>query len=300
VKLGSGLTLTASVAKHSKALWAPVLLALSLAIWRHPLGDTFRLARAHEEYTHILLVLPLTFALLYIGWREFSGPRQGSIGLGVSFFVAALVIEACAKWRLDVVSPDVRLSLSMLALVTFWIGSLICCFGRRFVRVSLLALFLLVFIVPLPKFALSATVRFLQNWSAFSAQIMFRAIGTPVTQDGVMLSIPGLDLEVARECSSIRSSMMLILTTIVLAQLFLRSGWRKALLVLAAIPLSFLKNGFRIFVLAEIGTRFYPGVFDGRLHHQGGIVFLSVAVGVVVLLLWGLRRSESSKQQNHG
>lgn len=35
----------------------------------------------------------------------------------------------------------------------------------------------------------------------------------PVTREGVMLCIPGLDIEVANECSSIRSSMMGLVTT---------------------------------------------------------------------------------------
>jgi exosortase len=92
---------------------------------------------------------------------------------------------------------------------------------------------------------------------------MFRLVGVPVTQDGIMLSIPGLDIEVARECSSIRSSLMLFVTTMVLAQLFLRLWWRKALLIVAAIPLSVAKNGLRIFTIAELGTRVDSRFLDG-------------------------------------
>jgi exosortase/archaeosortase family protein len=110
-----------------------------------------------------------------------------------------------------------------------------------------------------------------------------------------MLSIPGLDIEVARECSSIRSSMMLIVTTMFLAQLFLRSWWKKALLILVAIPLSVAKNALRIFTIAELGTRVDPGFLDGKLHRHGGIVFFSLAVVVVGLLVWALRGSEFRK-----
>ncbi|HXZ32575.1 MAG TPA: archaeosortase/exosortase family protein [Terriglobales bacterium] len=92
---------------------------------------------------------------------------------------------------------------------------------------------------------------------------MFRAVGVPVTPDGIMLSIPNLNIEVARECSSIRSNLMLVVTTMVLAHLFLRSWWRKALLVVAAIPLSVAKNGLRIFTIAELATRVDPGSSTG-------------------------------------
>jgi len=107
-----------------------------------------------------------------------------------------------------------------------------------------------------------------------------------------MLSIPGLDIEVARECSSIRSSLMLIVTTMVLAHLFLRSWWRKVLLIVMAIPLSVAKNGLRIVTIAELGTRFDRGFLDGKLHHHGGIIFLALAVVAVGALLWVLRRTE--------
>jgi exosortase/archaeosortase family protein len=83
-----------------------------------------------------------------------------------------------------------------------------------------------------------------------------------------------------------------VITTLVLAHLLLGSWWRKSLLVAAAIPLSFVKNGIRIFVISELGTRVDPSFFDGRLHRHGGIVFLTIALGAVVALLWVLRRTE--------
>jgi exosortase/archaeosortase family protein len=85
---------------------------------------------------------------------------------------------------------------------------------------------------------------------------------------------------------------LLIIITMVLAHLFLHSWWRKALLVAAAIPLSVAKNGLRIVTIGELGTRVDRGFLDGRLHHHGGIVFLGIAVGVMVALLWTVRRAE--------
>jgi exosortase len=153
--------------------------------------------------------------------------------------------------------------------------------------------------VPIPDFALSRIIEFLQQQSALAARIMFRAARVPVTQDGIMLSIPNLDIEVSLECSSIRSSLMLVVTTMVFAHLFLRSWWRKVLLVAAAIPLSVAKNGLRIFTIAELGTRVDPGFLDGKLHHNGGILFFGIAVVAVGALLWVLRRTELQASSAH-
>ena len=81
--------------------------------------------------------------------------------------------------------------------------------------------------------------------------------------DGVRLSIPGLTLEVAKECSSIRSSLMLVVTTMVVAQLLLQSPLRKSVVVAAAIPLSIAKNGLRIFTIGTRGTRVDPAFLTG-------------------------------------
>jgi exosortase/archaeosortase family protein len=85
---------------------------------------------------------------------------------------------------------------------------------------------------------------------------------------------------------------MLFVTSMVLAQLLLRSPWRKALVCLLAVPLSIAKNGLRIFTIAMLATRIDPRYFTGRLHHQGGIVFFAIILVVVLALLWVLRRGE--------
>ena len=151
----------------------------------------------------------------------------------------------------------------------------------------------LLWLVPIPEPTLNKIVALWQHGSALSASLLFSALGVPVTQNGVMLSIPGLTLEVAQECSSLRSSLMLIVTSMVLAHLFLRSFWRKAALVLIAIPLSIAKNGVRIFTIAMLGTRIDPGFLHGNLHRHGGIVFFLLALFVWLLLLWLLNRSEN-------
>jgi len=139
---------------------------------------------------------------------------------------------------------------------------------------------------------LEEVIYFLQIESAFAARLMFRLVGDPVTQDGVMLALTNLDVEVARECSSIRSSMLLVIVTMILAHLFLRSWWRRALLIVCAVPLAIIKNGLRVFVVAELGMKVDPSYFEGHLHRRGGILFLGVALVLTLALLWVLRRTE--------
>jgi exosortase len=288
--------------RRTQILAFAFLCALSILFWWHPLVMTLGLALANDAYTHILLILPLSAALIYFDSRfqdskyldskAFRIDPQSSPRIGTALLALALVTGCYARWGMAAAPDDVRLSLGMFALVTWWIASVLLCFGPKTLSLFLFPLCFLFLLVPIPEFALSGIVEFLQQQSALAARIIFRVAGVPVRQDGIMLSIPNLDIEVARECSSIRSSLMLVVTTLVLARLFLRSWWRKILLVAAAIPLSVAKNGLRIFTIAELGTRVDPGFLNGNLHHHGGIVFFGVSVVAVGALLWVLRRTE--------
>jgi len=266
------------------------LCALSLAIGWHPLWRTFVLAQRSGEYTHLLLILPISAALIFAE-RAKVKPAEPALESGSALLASAILIAGYSRWMMA--QSDAQLSVSMLAIVIWWIGSFVLCFGTRMARQFLFPLCFLFWLIPIPTPALNKIVAFWQQGSATSASALFSAFGIPVTQNGIILSIPGLTLEVAQECSSLRSSLMLIVTTMVLAHLFLRSFWRKAAVILAAIPLSIAKNGFRIFTIAMLGTRVDPGFLHGNLHRHGGILFFLLALFVVLLLLWLLHRSEN-------
>jgi exosortase len=277
---------------RTQALAFTSLCAISFAFWWYPLLTTLKLALANDAYTHILLILPLSISLIYLDSKSVRIVSQPNPRIGAILLVAAMVIGCYAKWGMTSAPDMTRLSVGMFALVMCWIAGVLLCFGTSTFRSFLFPICFLFLLVPIPDFALSRIVEFLQQQSAFAARLMFRLAGVPATQDGIMVSIPGLDIEVAHECSSIRSSLMLIVTTMVLAHLFLRSWWRQALLIAVAIPLSVAKNGLRIFTIAELGTRVDPGFLDGKLHHHGGILFFGLSVIAMGVVLWVLRRTE--------
>jgi exosortase len=268
-----------------------VLFAATLVICWQPLFRTFALALRADEYTHLLLIVPISASLIFTERALLTPPFKPAVGLGSAFLVIAILIASCTRW-IAAIPSDTQPSVDVLAIVIWWIGSFVLCFGTRIARSFLFPLCFLFWLVPIPASALDKIIALWQHGSAIAASFLFSALGVPVTQNGIMLSIPGLSLEVAQECSSLRSSLMLVVTSMVLAHLFLRSFWRKTAVVLAAIPLSIAKNGFRIFTIAMLGTRVDPGFLHGDLHRHGGIVFFLVALFVVLLLLWLLNRSE--------
>jgi exosortase len=269
-----------------------MFFAASLLIGWRPLIETFRLAIRNDEYTHVLLILPISAFLIYLDRRLLRDLAALNAVAGSFFLSAAALVVICAHiWR-GSLDSETHLSVAMTGLILWWIGSVVLWFGIRAAREIAFPLCFLLGLIPVPPVALDPIISFLQEGSAWSAHVLFWLCGVPVDQAGIFLTIPGLTIQVAQECSSIRSSSMLVVTALVLAQILLRSPWRKMLLIAAAVPLSIAKNGLRIWVIAMLGTRVNPGYLTGRLHHQGGIVFFAAALICITALLWLLRRGE--------
>jgi exosortase len=289
-----------SILKSHSRLWFAIFGAISIPIWWFPLLSTLSLALRDEQYTHLLLILPISAVWIVLDWKLLDQKPRGpsarsSVSIGSVLLTLALVAALFVRWRAAALPSDVQLSANMLALVVWWIAAFVLSFGTRSFRQLLFPLCFLLWLVPFPTFVLNRIVSLLQQGSAASAHLLFVAAGVPVAQRGMLVHIPGLTLEVAPECSSIRSSLILLVTTMVVAQILLRSFWRKAVLVAVAIPISVAKNGLRIFAIAMLATRVDPSFLTGRLHRQGGIIFFLIALAAVFLLLWILRRSEEGK-----
>ena len=272
-----------------------LFVAVSCGVWWQPLARTFSLAIHNDEYTHLLLILPVSATLILLEWRSQKPAVQANFRLGSVLLIMVVLLTGFANWRSAGLADDVQLSVGVLALLLWWIASFVVCFGTRASRSLLFPLLFLFWMVPIPSLPLNRTVEFLQAQSTTASRLMFSLIGVSVSQQGFVLSIPGVNIEVARECSSIRSSVMLLIASMVLAQVSLRSPWSKAAVIAATVPLSIAKNALRIVMLSMLGTLVDPGFLTGRLHHQGGIVFFMISLAVLVLLFWILRRIEEPR-----
>ena len=150
----------------------------------------------------------------------------------------------------------------------------------------------LIFLIPLPD----AAVSWLENASALAsaeaAAMYFAIAGTPLVRQGTIFELPGIVLEVAQECSGIRSSWVLFITSILASHLFLESPWRRLALVAFVIPLGILRNGFRVFVIGVLCVHVGPHMIDSIIHRRGGPLFFALSLVPLFLLLWWLRRRE--------
>src|SRR5260370_8676434 len=57
------------------------LCSVSILFWWHPLVTTLGLALTNGAYTHIILILPLSAALIYTDWKYVDSNRTDSPAL---------------------------------------------------------------------------------------------------------------------------------------------------------------------------------------------------------------------------
>jgi exosortase/archaeosortase family protein len=118
------------------------------------------------------------------------------------------------------------------------------------------------------------------------------ASGTPFVREDQVFALPGIVLKVAEECSGIRSSWVLFITSWLASHFFLKSRWRGLVAVFFVIPLGIVRNGFRILVIALLCVHVGPEMIESVIHRHGGPLFFGLSLGPLLLLVWWLRRSE--------
>jgi len=109
-------------------------------------------------------------------------------------------------------------------------------------------------------------------------------------------SLPGLDMEVATQCSGIHSSLALFVLSLLLGHFYLKSGWKKTVLSLSVFPIISLTNGFRIFTVSWLSAYVDMSFMKGDLHRKGGVLFFLLGLMLLACLVQLLRIGERGKQ----
>ncbi len=253
-----------------------------------PLFDLLRLALHDSLASHLPLIPFITGYLLWIRRHSLNTTLGGNRWPSILFALAAIASLALALTGSTISKPG-QLSLFILSYcLLIWGGG---CFwlGSAFMRAVAFPSIFLIFMVPLPPDWVSALESFLQHGSAEVAYWMLQLVGMPMLRDGDVFQMPGLTIEVAPECSGIRSSLVLFLTALLAGYLFLRSSWRRGLFALLVIPLGLLRNGFRILVLSLLCVHVDPAYIHSPIHHSGGPIFFVLSLvpfSLVLLWLW--------------
>lgn len=281
-----------SRAQRLRVVGCAVYLLILTLLFIQPLTKLMLYAARSSLHSHIVLVPLVTGYLLYLRRKRLSGPLGSSISGTLIMALAGIATLAAGTGLRGDLSVNDELALATLSFVSLIVAGGFLFLGFTWMAAAAFPMTFLVFMVPLPD----AVVNWLENGSALAsaeaAALYFTATGTPLLRDGTVFQLPGIVLRVAQECSGIRSSWVLFITSLVVSHLFLRTRWRRVVLVAFVIPLGILRNGFRILVIGLLCVNVGPHMVDSVIHHRGGPLFFALSLIPLFLLLWGLRRQE--------
>jgi exosortase len=179
-----------------------------------------------------------------------------------------------------------------------FVGGFILFYGIQAFRQAMFPLLFLIFIVPIPTLILEPLIRILLVGSANTSYEIFKILDVPIYRNGFIFELPGITIEVAKECSGIRSTLALFITSVFAGHLFLQTGWRRVILVLCIFPITIFKNSLRIVTISLLASYVdLSWITNSWLHKAGGKPFFILALLCLAPVLWLLRKSE--KKINH-
>jgi len=269
------------------------LLAAGVAV----LGDLVAFSVGNATASHVVLIPFVVAALIHQNRRSVFATVQAAVPAGT-----AVILGGLGLLLLGTVHPVLRLhgnalSVSVGGLVTAWVGGFLAFYGFHAMRAALFPLLFLGFTIPMPSVLVEGATRALKAGSAEAVAALLSLTGTPYLREGFVFSLPGFAIEIADECSGIRSSIALLLTGLLASQAFLRTPWAKMLVLLVVLPVTVLKNAIRIVSLVLLATHVDPEFLTGQLHHEGGIVFFALSLGLLIPVVLLVRRCETTRAE---
>ena len=278
------------------------VLLLSL-LFGQKLFSLFATALDSELNSYIVLV-PLTAAyLFFINRKRLRQSYTPAIGRAAAALIPGLAIVILGLARNSILS-----GFSQNDQLAAWTFSYVCLIwsggfaflGGKWMAAAAFPIGFLLFLVPLPGIAVDYLETGLTLASTEAASLFFTISGTPFVRAGTVFQLPGFTIRVAQECSGIKSSWILFITSLIAGYLFLTTPWRKILLAGAVIPLGILRNGFRIMVIGLLCVHVNPQIIDSPLHHRGGPIFFVLSLVPLWLLLVLLRRQDQKAAAKTG
>jgi exosortase len=162
-------------------------------------------------------------------------------------------------------------------------------FGGLILRKVLFPILVLLLAIPFPAIVFNQITFPLQLLASHLASMILPLLGVPVLQEGNVIELPVMKLEVAEACSGIRSLMSLFTLAVFYGYFLERTPRRRIILALASIPIAVAANVARI-----VGTGLCVQYWDpvkalGFFHEFSGWVMFVISLGCLYLVHRGMR-----------
>jgi exosortase len=285
------MQMTSGMIRHSIFVGS---IVIAVAMILKPINDLFQ-SPLQRDYHSLIPVIPIVSLYLLIKKRK-AIITEADYGISIGVIVVCIGFILYMLGLIAFSGKDIMNHATLAAsssIIVIW-GGFITAYGTKVFRQVSFSLLFLIFAIPMPSKIMEELITFLQTGSTEFANLLLWISGVPFIRDGYVFQLPGIGVEVAKQCSGIRSGIALLITATLASHLFLGTYWKKVIFLLCVIPITLLKNGLRITALALLGAYVDPRILQSSLHREGGIPFFIVALFLMAPILLYLRRTEKN------
>ncbi|MCP4284362.1 MAG: exosortase A [Gammaproteobacteria bacterium] len=229
-----------------------------------------------EPYTYGFLVCPISIWLIWNKRRQLAllTPRP-------EFRVLVLMFLAGAVWLLA--HLVFFQFLQQVALISLLILTVWCILGKQVTKALAFPLGFLLFAAP-PLFVIEPLYPTMVEFTADFVVRLLHLTGIPVYREGIYLTVPNGLWSVEEQCSGVQYLTSSVIIGCVYAYNYYRSFPRRLLVLVSAIVIPIIANGFRAYIIIIIGYLSDMKLAVGLDHLVYGWLFYFIIIYLMFLI----------------
>jgi exosortase len=237
----------------------------------------------NTDYVHGFLVIPFAIVILYVRREMMPTTSMSGSWWGLPIVVVALAMRSFGAFASDPIVDPISFVVTVFGVALF-LG------GWSVIRWAWPAIVFLFFMIPLPSFLGSMWGLTLQRIGTVVSTYIIQTIGLQAHADGNTITLRTAQLGVVEACSGIR--MLALFFAVCVGAVFVMrlSLLEKCLIVASAPPIAIASNVIRITVTAMMYEWTTPDLAEKVFHDLAGYFMMPLAVGMLALEIWLLRK----------
>lgn len=258
-------------------------LALAAVLYLNVVLEMATQWREDPNYSHGFLIPLVSGYFLYEKRNDIFRLTAEPSNWGLIVILFSLVLLTLGKTAIEYFS--MRISLVFLIAGALWY-----LFGLQLLTATLLPVFFLAFMVPLP-YIIYDTISFpLKLMVARFSVSALQHMGMPVWREGNVILLPNMTLEVADACSGLRSLISLLALGTAMAFLYDLSPVKRVFLIAMTVPVAMATNAFRVIVTGVLANRYGFSAATGFFHEFSGLAVFAAAMAIMLGILFFLKK----------
>jgi exosortase len=246
---------------------------------------------ANDMYSYAFMVPLISGLLIWAQKEELTRvPVTSSLVLGTSLTAAGLFLLLVGRITETNLLEEASLVVSIGGLALLLLGR----------HMFLQLLFPIAYLFAMIPFWESLTSRihpYFQLYSASFGVTALRLFGIPVYNEGFLIQLPNITLEVAEACSGINYLIAVLCIGIPLTYRYITSWPRRVFIVLMAVVIALLSNGLRVAIVSLLAYYEIRGA-DGDIHGPFALFRSLLISGIGYVALFALIHLFSDRHES--